>query len=253
MENRLTYLLQPKGVLFRLISGVSVLAGMHLLVLAAKRLGHERLLGIVRLFDMDRERSVPTLFSANLFLISGFLFYSVWRVKKGGQDRSVMWVLMACVMAFLGIDEACQIHEYLMEPVKARIETSGFFGPAWVIPYGIAAIVLFLVVLPFLIRLEKSTRLLLIASGAVFVSGAVGIEMITGKYVEYMYEQNDGVEINMFTDLYYGLLVVVEESLEMLGLCLAIFTLLRFLQRAHGGMEVEVPPLAEAPEADPAS
>ena len=86
-----------------------------------------------------------------------------------------------------------------------------------------AACVIVLVVatayLPFLRALPVRTRWLFILSGAIYVGGAVGVEWAT-----IWYEDNDQLDT-----LAYNLWNAVEEFMEMAGVILFIYTLLRHI------------------------
>ena len=232
----------PSALLRAMVWMIVFLAAAHLAGLTSKQLGHERVFDLVRLFDMDRERNIPTLFSTCLFLLNGLVCLAIWKVRSREGLPAATWLVLAGTLFFLGADEFCQIHEYVNERLQTIFHTSGFFGPVWIIPYGIAAVILFTMLVPFFLRLEPGTRKLMALAAAVFLSGAVGIEMITGKYIA-LAEARRGDAFNMMVDLGYGLFVVVEESLEMLGLVVLSYALLGLLQKAHGGFGVVVPPL----------
>lgn len=234
-------IIQPRAALLVLIAMIALLAGAHLVGLTMKQLNHERVFGLVRLFDMDRERNIPTLFSTCLFLASSFLSFTVARARWLREQPAKTWLLLSLVLLFLAVDEFCQIHEYLKDPTRKLLDVpDGFFGPAWVIPYGIAALAFFAVMVPFLMSQEKPIRRLLASSGAIFVGGAVGVEMLTGKYIS-LAEAARPDTFNMNVDLWYGVFVAIEESLEMLGVTILVFTLLTLLQKTYGGLTMTLP------------
>lgn len=232
---------QPRIVFLALCLIIALLAGGHLAALTMKQLGHERVFGLVRLVDMDRERNLPTLFSTCMFLVSSLLCFGVWRARRLEMRPVNTWLFLSGLLLFLAVDECCQVHEYFKDPTRDMLGTSrGFFGPAWVIPYGIAACLLFAVLIPFFIRQEKPIRRLLAISAGTFMAGAVGLEMLAGKYIA-LSEAKLGDEFSMSMDLKYGLFVAAEESLEMLGLAISIFALMTLLQKTHGGLVINLP------------
>jgi hypothetical protein len=70
----------------------------------------------------------------------------------------------------------------------------------------------------------------MVLAGLVFVGGAVGLEALGGWYVDRFGREEPG----------YGLLVTVEELLEMLGVAAFIYAVLRHLVAEHGWAEVRV-------------
>src|SRR5438105_3804596 len=77
--------------------------------------------------------------------------------------------------------------------------------------------------LRFLLRLPADTRRWLLISGAVYLGGAVGMELIDGKYMEAH-----------GANLTYMLMTTVEEGLEMSGLSALVITLLGHMA-THSG------------------
>ena len=128
-------------------------------------------------------------------------------------------------LSFLGLDEILRIHEKLNSFVTNTIETSGVFFYAWVIPYGIALIVIALSYYKSLFELPKKTAINFIAAGFIFVSGALGMEMFTGWYIDF--KNLEGLQINTIPEIF--ILYTIEELLEMLGISFFIYSLLNFL------------------------
>ena len=76
-------------------------------------------------------------------------------------------------------------------------------------------------------RLPDKTRLVFFMSGALYVGGAIGFELIEGCFVEQ--QRID----NLIYSLTYSMLITVEESLEMGGVILFIWALLVYLCDNH--------------------
>ena len=102
---------------------------------------------------------------------------------------------------------------------------TGIFFFAWVIPALAIVGVIFLLCLKTLLSLPAGTRNLMVASGAVFMFGAVGMEMLGGSYYE-VHIEGTGV-----VDMAYVMFTTVEEFFEMSGIVLFVFTLLRFIEK----------------------
>ncbi|MFK5937894.1 MAG: hypothetical protein QM497_05785 [Sulfurimonas sp.] len=126
------------------------------------------------------------------------------------------------IFLFLSIDEMISIHENFTRITKLLVDTTGLLYYAWIIPYGIALIIFILTYSKFLLHLPKNIMLLFILSGSIFVLGAIGIEMFGGENVELMKGSNDS--------LHYAVLYTIEETLEMLGIALFIYTLLTYIK-----------------------
>jgi hypothetical protein len=173
---------------------------------------------LVALLYVDLERSLPTLFSTGAMLTATSLCSAIaYGSRRMGAPDVRYWVGLSVVFSVLAIDEFASLHERSIQPLRDLVSIEGgALWYAWVIP-GIVVVGVFVVVLiPFLRRLPRSTRRGLLISGALFVGGAIGVEMLSASVA------SDGSRM----DLMYVLIVHVEEVLEMLGIAALVFTLL---------------------------
>jgi len=183
---------------------------------------------ITRQFDLDGEANVPAFFSTGLFFINSALLFLVSKVRSEGDEgfSRRCWLMLAVLFCFLGIDENISIHEMLVGMIHNRLgSTTGVFYFAWVIPYGLATALLAALLIPWFRKLDGRTRLLFAASAVVYVSGALGMEMIDGRYLESVHGEEN---------LTYQLMVALEETLEMGGLVLFAYSLMAFIQKQGG-------------------
>ena len=177
-----------------------------------------RLLQFLRAgFNPSAEQTVSSWFTAALLLGCALLLLTIGIVQR--EPIVGHWRVLGSIFVFLSIDEAISIHERVGDRVAATIETSGFFLWAWVIPYGILALVVSAGYLPFLLRLPADTRWRFILAGALYVGGALGVEMIEARIVDQLGSGTLAVAI----------LAVLEEGLEMTGAALFVVVLLRHL------------------------
>ena len=182
-------------------------------------LGHGSLGGLVQRFDLDEEQNIPTFFSVCLLMGAGLILTLIATDRRVRQaPGAAHWRWLAIGFFFLGTDEFAGIHEQvgaLIDAVFGR--QHGLFEASWVIAgLGIVAVVGGLY-LPFLFKLPLRTRVAFIVAGAVYVGGAVGMEMIESLHRERAGRDFIGVILNTF-----------EEGLEMAGVILFIDALLRF-------------------------
>ena len=186
------------------------------------KLGHDRLYGLVPLFYVSAEQSVPTLFSVLILFSAAFLLTVIAVLKKKEEDPDLSkWAILAFGFLFMTVDEACSIHEKLVMPVRKLLGGGhlGIFHFAWVIP-GIALVfVLSVFFLRFLLRLPAKTRLTFMVAATLYIGGAVGFELIGGWYVESYGNRN----------LTNSMLATIEESLEMAGVIVFIYALLKYI------------------------
>jgi hypothetical protein len=160
---------------------------------------------IFQLFDLDDENNLPTWFSSFLLLNNSLVMYLFARMEK--DKGQFYWLLLSLGFLALSIDEVAGIHE----SINTVIEVS------WAYPAGILVIVLGLSFIPFLLSLERRLAILFVISGLIYVSGVLGVEILS----EDMDEDS----------MAYGFATAVEEAMEMLGALLFLSTSLDEIRR----------------------
>ena len=212
--------------------GVIVVVGAHLAVLVARfAFGHGRLLGLAPLFDLDHEGNIPTLFSTALLLLCALLLVLIAANRRRQHLKAGLWFLLSGIFVFLAIDEFAALHERLARPVRTYLGVSGTLFYAWVIPYGFFLAVLVLVYTRFVFEMPSRPRRLIIISLLVFLSGALGFEMIGAGYFSAH---------NMEIDIVYALLTTFEEVLEMVGLVFFVYALLLYIEQGQHGITIKL-------------
>jgi drug/metabolite transporter (DMT)-like permease len=209
---------------------VRVLAGTTSLLLVASvagqltqyLLGNNQIHELIRLFYVDLEGNIPTLFSSSILLFASLLLALISALAKRSHDtRWRQWAVLSLALLYMAVDEASRIHEVLNRPAKSLLgqHASGIFFHTWVI-FGISLVLIFAVsYLKFFFSLPLRTRIQFFAAAATFFGGAVGMEMIGGYYAE-----SHGKD-----DFQYSMLATVEEGLEMAGVLMLINALLNYL------------------------
>lgn len=227
-KSTLNLQISPKKVALVLLGFVLFLTAANLVGQYYKDLaaGNEFLLKVIGKFDLDFERnSVPTWYQSATLLFSSFLLAVIALVRNAEGDKDFRyWGFLSAIFLYLSLDEAVSIHEQLTMPLRTNFELGGIFYLSWVIPAAVFLIIFFFVFLKFLLRLSPQTRYLMIASGGIFVLGAVGVEMVGGNY---LYMTNDLP--SYVNDFRYVIITTVEEFLEMLGIVIFIYALLDHL------------------------
>lgn len=183
------------------------------------RFNHDNVFGLVPLFGLDREANIPTWYSSVSLLIASALLAAVARARRQARDPdSRYWRGLAVIFLYLSVDEASSIHERLdLVPRAAALSAAFHYG--WVV-VGIAAVaVVGLLCLRFVLRLAPPIRRLFVLAGLLFVGGALGLELLEGYYASAAGPGN----------LTYALLAALEEVLEMAGVAVFIYALLRQL------------------------
>lgn len=183
-------------------------------------LGHDSLFTLIQWLSLRVEGNIPTWYQESTLLLCSMVAGVIAFMKRGmGRDSRVrQWSALSIVFACLSLDEATGIHETWNEPLRAALNTGGYFYFPWVIP-GIAFVVVFdLAFLGFLAALPAKTRRLFIVAGAVYVGGALGMEMLQGHHYS-LYGP----------DLGYALIWTVGEILEMTGVMVYFYALASYL------------------------
>ncbi len=170
--------------------------------------------------NVDKEQNIPTLYSWSTLLFCAVLLFVIAQAKKIAGDRYVnYWRALAVIFVYLSLDEAMMIHEKFIEPLRTSLNASGFLYYAWVIPGAIFVMIFLLGFLKFINALPTNTKRLFLTAGTVFVSGAIGMELLSGSYAE-LYTNNN------FTT---AILTSIEEFMEMIGIVIFINALLSYI------------------------
>lgn len=229
MKINITRRLINRTIAFQLI----IAAGFALLSLLAAYIwfvkGHDMALGYVPQFYADYEANVPNWYSANVILFNAVLLGVIAWVKKQESDRFYKhWLGLALLFVFLSLDEIASIHTMLDKPTRERLNTGGIFYLAWVIPYGIFAIVVAVSYIVFLLNLTSKLRWRFIWAGGFYVFSALIMEMI-----ESPIEQKYGVE-----NMIIGTLASIEESLELVAMAYFNYALLNHIRESFNTLDV---------------
>lgn len=182
-------------------------------------LGHDSGHGLVPKFDLDAEMNIPTWFSSLLLAIASALFGYIALVAAETRQPFVRhWRGLALIFLLMSADETAGLHGLLTRPVRNALDLGGALYYAWVVPVGAALIVFLLAYARFTWHLPPRTRTSIVIAGIVYVTGALGGELLEGAW-----RSSHGV------DLVFGAMTVVEETLEMVGVLLLIHTLMKYL------------------------
>lgn len=224
-----------------LLSGAVVL--LFLLALPAPifrfGLGHDYVYGFVpfaeQMFDLDLERNPATWFSSVLLLVSALLLGYVGLATRAVRDAyGRHWLILAGIFLYLSLDEATAIHERA-NALKDVLDLGGVLRFAWVIPGAAFVGGVALAYIRFLRSLPGRTRRLFILAGALYVGGALGLELFQAYYADTMLQA-------YWTSLRRVLLSHAEELMEMGGIVLFIYALLDYIRARFGPIVISLEP-----------
>jgi hypothetical protein len=234
--------LPAKRITTALAATIVLLAIAHLAFQAVRhQLGIPHFYGLVHLFDMGVEANLPTYFSSMQLLFVATLLLLVGLARRREGDRyAPHWLCLALIFLLLSVDEMAEMHEMSIRPIREMAPelVTGVFYWAWVIP----AMVLVALVSAFYARfvfsyLPPYLRRAALLGAAVFVGGAVGVEMPEAAFVE----------ANGLDNYTYAVFVVVEEVMEMAGVLIFLSGLLRYVGAELGEVTVRIlPPMVSS-------
>lgn len=172
-----------------------------------------------QIFDVDEEDSFPTWFSAFLLLLTSV---SLW--VNGAAETSTdpilaeRWRVLGVGFLLLSVDEIAGMHETL----NTLIDIS------WTVPAGILALAVGLYFVPFLLKIERRYAIRFVIAGAIYLGGALGVEVLTDPYLE-----ND--ELNT---LAYNMWTAVEEAMEMTGVLIFLGGIFQLIRKQSNRWEI---------------
>ena len=224
--------LSPNRIGLFLLAVVALLSSGHILVHLLGKfipMNEPPLWGFFRFFNMDIEGNLPTYISAlNLFFaagLCGFIFCHEFMLKK---RSSWHWLGMGALLLFISFDEAAGIHDSIIDPLSIYWmgRGEGIMYYRWYLFFMPVVAIVGLLYIPFLKRLPLLFSSRFFLAGAVFLSGAVGMEMVGATL------KSQGRSI--------GISVLFEETLEMLAVVILIHTLLLYISKADYALKLQV-------------
>lgn len=206
--------------------GLLTIAAAITLVSLGSALIHPGSHGLARLIDVDAESNIPTWYaSLGLAASSILLATSAW-IEGRSQRRGFLahWLFLSVTFAMLSIDEFVGLHEMMGTVLHRHVHLTGFLRFVWVIPACLGLGLFGLGYIRFLAALPPRLRTQFVAAGAVYVIGAVGMEMIGGKLFDLY--PNGSVAYLLSSHL--------EEFLEFCGIALFNAALIEHLAEQLG-------------------
>ena len=209
--------------------------------------GYEGLLKPLRLFDAGEENTIPTWFSSSQLLLCSFLLAAIALAHKrsGGRYRR-HWGILSLIFVLLSVDEVASMHESLDAELERLLAATTGFDPGgpissfWVVPAAAFTLVVLLAYLGFIAHLPRTTRRLFLLAGALFVLGALGMEMLEAQVVFASGDEAGFESARGLAKIAVGLLTSAEETFEMLGVTVFVYALLGYIGSCVGDIIVRV-------------
>lgn len=206
---------------------VAVVLALHVVGIVVERVwGVPRDSGLLRQLDLNAEGNATSWFGSLLLLVAAVVAHVIaasTRADDPGQARR--WTALSVLLAVMSLDESAQLHDLATGPLRRALDTDlGLFHFAWVLPGSLLLALALCYLAPLSRSLERDERLRLLRAAAVYVTGAVVLEMLGGLVVDV------DVDERGYTWPYLTALTV-EESLELIGAALLIGALLHVAAR----------------------
>lgn len=226
-------MISARKLLFILISIIVVLLILNVLTVFNYEYGSY----FFKKFNFDKEKNIPSIFSSLLLLMASATLLFISFKALTFKISNVFWRSLSFIFLFLSFDELLRIHEKIGKFTGNYIKGEGVFYYAWLIPYGVLLLFLIFIYAKPVFALPVKIRINMIISGVLFVGGAVGIEMITGLFIE----KNELFALEeLRSSMFIFLLYSIEETLEMLGVSYFIYTLFSCIELYEKRKQIDV-------------
>lgn len=184
---------------------------------------------LVPLLSLSYEANLPTWYAVCLHATCALLLAlhagHAWQRRAPHRGR---WAVLAGLFAYISADELIQIHEAASD----WLDTGGVLYFGWVVPAAAVVVALGLWYLPLVRGLPARTRRRVLTAGAVFVAGALLMELPLGYWTWRAGADNLG----------YALLDWIEETLELTGVSLFLLALVDLPGRDPDALRVSIAP-----------
>ena len=165
--------------------------------------------------SLSAEGNLPTWYASCLLSWCALSLIDAGRTAQStGQRHARTWFYLSALFFSMSLDESVELHEHLAELGDGH----GLLYFSWVMPAAAIVMAVGGACVPFLLALPRQTRNRFIVAGAVYVGGALVMELPLGLWVEQHGDDN----------LVYAGLDLMEETLELIGASLFLVAV-----RAH--------------------
>jgi len=221
-EDKIIVAIRPRKVMIILLTLGLLLVSASISMDVTEQIIWQRIVFFGEKFDLDHEYNIPTGFSSLLLLISSALSWLMAKHNSLGENPNLYknhWMGLSFLFLYLAIDEVAVLHENLGDLlIKEKL-----FDREWILlalPFLLIFVVLYM---RFFLSLPKEIKNLLFLAAILYVGGAVGVELLNGWY-EDVYDVYNEDKLAILQ-----VLTTIEESLEMAGIMVYIYALLKYM------------------------
>jgi hypothetical protein len=200
--------------------------------------------GANHFFDIGRGGNLPAYFSTlNKLLAGGLAATLAIGARQSDRERQKSrtgrsdyqdwpyWAALAVGFLWLSLDEGAKVHDTLVSHgLNLLWGGTSLASYGWFVIYVPIIVVAAAAFVPFVSRLQRAHRIWLLTGAFVFLGGGLGIEMVES----YLHGQGP------YSELLVDIAVLIEETLEMIGVVIFNYAFLRCL--ADEGIEVSFRP-----------
>ena len=187
-------------------------------------------------FDLGHEPSLPQFVSAvghvSCSCLLFFLAFVEWKSKRP-IFRS--WFMLGCVFIYLSIDESIMIHEMFNRPLREHLGLGEYFFFPWVLVALAAVVIVGFASLKLLRFVDSKTRWLFVIAGIVFVSGAVGMELVAGVIFADAGSEELGVQ-----RISHVIAQAIEEGMELSGISIFFWAIVNYIRQSVGSLRISI-------------
>lgn len=180
-------------------------------------------------WDFDDENSLPTWYSQAILLSIG-VSSLVASFLDTSKIKRATWRLLAALGLILSIDEVSGIHELVLQAVHLstyKESAPTLFSNAWVLLLPIILMAVGYIGYRIARVFPRSFVRLCALGAAVFLSGAVFVDIVTQSMTLSLFESQ-------------GLLVALEESLEIMGSTIILYAILRYIETSFTPVIIKI-------------
>jgi hypothetical protein len=212
----------------------------------------------VSLFDVGAERSIATWFVSMQFMLCSILLAVIAVAKKqSGERYSRHWGVLSVILLYMSLDEIATIHETVGAELERVLHSSTGFTPGgaisyfWVVPGALFILVVGLSYIRFFIHLPRTTRRLFLFAGALFLLGALFLDMLSAQVMSssgaiahwaasFSGGRIDPETASAIPKILNGGNTSLQEMFEMFGLTAFVYALLAYIRSYVEGINVRV-------------
>lgn len=195
-----------------------IVVSLHSADLLTGRIGYR----MFSLLTVDFQSGLPAFFNTLLVLVA-FLLLLVISLNRRNlrSDRVYEWLLLTLAFLVLSLDENPDIHSYFISMIsKYGAQGQQFVMTyAWGMPYGAIVILFVFFLVRFISSLPRNIGNGFLISGTIYVFGAIVVATVSSAFLHIRTDHS----------IWHEVAASYEESLEMIGLSLFIFFLLKYI------------------------